>query len=606
MLDVLECVFLGVERWLLQNSWICQRLAEGATPFLKRAFPRPLFLRRDARTFRPFRGRQRIIRAWDQSWFFRGLEHLREAILNTSLSFFARLLFLCGVFCFCGGVIRGKSFPSVDILLPIVLFLSSFPILSSHESLRKAVSNSRWLASLWETFPSVGEITGESEDVGDTHPMVLFVTSVLVGGCSFFVSPWLLFILLAEVLLWVAVCSVPECLGLGVCFSIPFFNLTPHPTVLLLSVTGGLLLLWGWKMLRCRRTLRVTRMDLPVLLLGIVYFLSGAFTGREALLQGWTKALLLSLYFPWRSFFRRKQWIFKARFLIEISALICAFLGTFQYILGKAPLDWVDLDRFSGIGGRVTSCFSNPNFFAMYLLLTIPLSLANGLSKNVSARSRSVSWIAFVVQSAALLLTWSRGAWLGWIVAIGTLLVFFSPRTKALFVFLLPPIVAALSWAPATVRNRFSSIGSFGESSIRFRLYTWKGVWRMIKAHPLGVGVGESTFRAHYLPYAVSGTEGVTHTHQIFLQIWSELGIQGLFLLLIFLLLLVLLFFYKKGAPSSSLSVCRTGALCGIFGLFTMGWFDAVWYHNGIFCLFWILAAMAISAVPPRNEEENP
>ena len=103
LLDGLERVFYRMEQWLLEKSWICQRLSQGATPLLDRAFPSSRRLQREEPIFRAFRWRQRIIRAWDQSWFFQNVEHLREAILNTALSFFARWFFLCGAFCPCNG-----------------------------------------------------------------------------------------------------------------------------------------------------------------------------------------------------------------------------------------------------------------------------------------------------------------------------------------------------------------------------------------------------------------------------------------------------------------------------------------------------------------------
>lgn len=97
---------------------------------------------------------------------------------------------------------------------------------------------------------------------------------------------------------------------------------------------------------------------------------------------------------------------------------------------------------------------------------------------------------------------------------------------------------------------------------------------------------------AGYLPYAVSGTETAMHTHQIFFQIWSEIGVIGC---LVFIFLLALLFLlHVKGMkePKETVGQAGLGGFYGLVGVLIMGLFDDIWYHNGLFCLFWVVFAM--------------
>ena len=459
-----------------------------------------------------------------------------------------------------------------------------------------------WLLSI---LPASSECRAGFSKEGKARIGGSLALSSVIGGISFFASPWPWLLLPVGGLLLCLFFTVPEFFALLLCAVLPFLNLVPHPTVTLLCFAVLLILFWGCKILRCHRMLTLTWLDLPVLLLLVSYLLEGLFGGgREAWMAGMGRGILLFLYFPFRSFLRQKIWRTSIAVSLLISSFICAFLGTFQYIFGFAPLEWVDISRFSDIGGRVTSCFFNPNLFAMFLLLTTPLSLGIVLSEAWSRRTRGFSALCFLIQSAALLLTWSRGAWLGWILAVFFTFLFISSRTQALLITLTPLLPAVAVWSPGNIQNRFSSIGSLSESSIRFRLYTWKGVLQMLKAHPFGVGLGESNFRSSYLPFAVSGTERVVHTHQWFLQLWCELGVIGLIVLFGFLAMLGLVFWdSRRNTPTKEHTYC-VGALCGIFGLATMGWFDSVWYHNGIFTLFWILAALAVSTAGRGSEEK--
>ena len=114
----------------------------------------------------------------------------------------------------------------------------------------------------------------------------------------------------------------------------------------------------------------------------------------------------------------------------------------------------------------------------------------------------------------------------------------------------------------------------------------------MIREHAWGICVGESAFSAIYPRYAISGIESVAHSHQIFLQILTELGIPGITVFLFFLLLLLL---YTAGGlqrlhgrPRAELLGCA-GALLGAL---VMGLFDHLWYQHGMLCMFIALSAL--------------
>ena len=91
------------------------------------------------------------------------------------------------------------------------------------------------------------------------------------------------------------------------------------------------------------------------------------------------------------------------------------------------------------------------------------------------------------------------------------------------------------------------------------------------------------------------------HTHQIFLQVLCELGVVGF---LIFLSILVLLLLCVTQADEKKkYREIRIGGACALLGSVVMGLFDHIWYHYGIFLLFWVIAALVSAHIPALSEK---
>lgn len=390
-------------------------------------------------------------------------------------------------------------------------------------------------------------------------------------------------------------------------FAFPFLGYLPHPTLLLCGMVGAIHGLWLCRLRKGKRCFDFSIVDIFVILLAVLFLLSGVFSLRlDAFWEGLARVFLMMLYLPLVDFWGQKEWRERGAFVLQISGGVAAFLGTFQYILGEAELKWVDIERFSNIGGRVTGGFGNPNVFSVYLLLVIPIPLVVLFRESDSVLSRFLALISLFAEMICLILTWSRGAWLGVMLEVLLFFLLFSRRTrKALPVGIVPTVVASF-FLPQSIVDRFQSIGDLSESSIRYRLFVWKGTWRMLCDHPFGIGLGDERFKSYYLSYAVKGTETVIHTHQLFLQIFCELGVFGLILFLIFLCFFFFECIRQNRVEESGRRLQILGGGLAIVGALTAGMFDHVWYHHGVFCLFWIMAAMTASAFERGKSKKAP
>ena len=362
----------------------------------------------------------------------------------------------------------------------------------------------------------------------------------------------------------------------------PLFQLLEHATLWLLPFCVFLLACFMYSLFFGKRR-KFDFADFLVLLIMLLQF-SVAFTGYGRAKDAILASLLTSVWFSARRYFRERGDTALV-FLSTLSLLTVSAIGVGEYLFGMAEVRWVDATRFGDIGGRVTSLFSNPNILAVYLLLYFPLSLW----ATFSAQSKGRLCIFYAVTSAlaalCILLTWSRGAWLG--LFLECLLFLFLHSQKSRFAALLLPPLALLSVPvlPQNFRGRLFSIGDLGESSIRYRLQTWKGTWRMLASHPVGIGVGEWAWRIIYPSHAVSGTRTVMHAHNVFLQVATELGGVGF---LIFFLLVGISFW-------CGIKEKNFAAVTALAGTLIMGLFDHLWYYPGMLVPFWSILAFCVS-----------
>ena len=367
---------------------------------------------------------------------------------------------------------------------------------------------------------------------------------------------------------------IPEWSFLALLCAFPFFQLLEHSTLWLLPLCL-FLLLWFLKSLFQEPKHKFDFADFLVLLI-LILQVASAFMGYGRAIDGLTAALLTSIWFFARQFWNEKNER-KFAFFSSLSLLIVSLIGVGEYLFGAAELRWVDAKRFGDIGGRVTSLFSNPNILAVYLLLCFPLSLWATFWVQNKGRMRVFYAMTTAFCALCILLTWSRGAWLGLFLECLLFLFFYSSKTRRATLWLPPLAILAIPFLPTNFRGRLFSIGDLGESSVRYRLQTWRGTLRMLGAHPVGIGVGERAWRAIYPHFAVSGTKTVMHAHNVFLQVATELGAVGL---LIFVLLVGLSFCkaFQKG---------NTATFAALAGVLVMGMFDHLWYYPGLLVPFW-------------------
>ena len=283
--------------------------------------------------------------------------------------------------------------------------------------------------------------------------------------------------------------------------------------------------------------------------------------------------------------------------VVTVGALV-SFYGILQYLFGWGyqSAAWVDSDMFSSIRFRVPATMGNPNMMGQYLLLVIPIAGA----KLLSAKDwlRRLYYLACCgVMCVCMILTFSRGAWLGLLFAGFVFVLFLQPRLLLLTPLLLVVLYFVL---PDAVINRFASIGNLGDSSTSYRVYIWMGTLAMLKDYWMcGIGPGDAAFNLVYPKYSYSGIVA-PHAHNLFLQIVCDAGVVAL------VVFVLLLFHYFRDLCAA---FCRekdlfsrlyqTAAVSGIAGFLVQAMTDYSFYNYRVLLLFW--AWLALGALLARR-----
>lgn len=543
-----------------------------------------------------------VLRWQEKSFWLRTEKWIFGRILESNVSDIGLFLVAWGVVSLGGNWLFRHAAPfSMRMLLPVAQILSASVLLRSDQSVSRCIRHSRMLRWLLFSFCRLSEVGFKAKPRAGGHRVGFLIGGVLIGLLSVLLSPLTVGILLLSVLLLALLSAVPEAALTALLFLLPFCNLTAHPTVTLCVLAFLCTAVCFGKAISGKRQVRWERADGLVLWLCALFVMGGIVSYGSAY-DGCLRAFLLfGAWFPTRLLLSSKEWRSRECSALAVSSFLCAVGGILEYVLGKAELAWVDVSRFGDLGGRVCGSFGNPNLFAIFLLLTVPFSLKAAFTEENNLQ-KTIAFGMFLTGSLCLVLTWSRGAWLAWMLSVLLFLALCSRRSFSVLIAGSVGAVGLLFYLPQTVVRRFRSIGSLTDSSANYRIHTWRGVLRMIRANPWGIGCGEEAFHRVFPIYAVSGTEQVMHPHQILLQVLAELGLAGG---LLFAVLMGMLFWrivrFCRNTPEGARRAEGVVLFSILAGVLLMGCFDSLWYHNGLFWLFWVLCAMHKN----RMSEEN-
>lgn len=534
---------------------------------------------------------------------------LKLRLLSTSCQSYGMVLLMFGLFTSVYyalpllSIVGVPAFDSASFGTSLVVSVLSLVFLFFTSPLHKAVTGSRFLSFILFDLFGIARPSVEREDRGIPLFRAL-VYGILLGVAGVFLtSPATLLILLVAVL-FILIIATPEFAVYLSLFFIPLAGLTPHGSLYLAAVilAGGI----GYiaKLLLGKRELSIEPLDL-VMALGVLLYLFGgifSFGGTASLKSGLLSAALLSSYFLVSNLMANERMLLRFARMLSLTVTVTAAFGLLEYFLGEAGLsagEWLDKTVFTGIEGRISASFGNPNILSVYLIIGIPVIVSLfPLIKH--AAGRLLAFVALSTAVAALVLTWSRGAWVGIFIAFIVYALLYSKRSPVLLIVFGAVVPLLLYVLPYTVLERAVSAltaylpNGVLDSSASYRIYTWQGVLGLLREFFVGgIGVGSAAFSAVYPQFAVAGAEEAVHSHSLYLQVFLETGISGLlFLLATALLAFLNVISHRAVIRRSSARILHVGAFASLVAVFVAGLGDYVLYSSPVFCLFFMMCGL--------------
>lgn len=366
-------------------------------------------------------------------------------------------------------------------------------------------------------------------------------------------------------------------------FSIPlqiYLNIgsLPISTAYLLIVIAALLFLvtrslsGNWKLYFPKELLPI-----GIFVLVIIFSFINANDLGASLILGVQIAAYVILFFVSINVLNTQQHVYKVIYFLLIGTIISAIIGISQVWIGtKSPQTIVNLffrspfanlflgsrnllrlgdfglqgpdilyrgNSLEGIGNlfRAFGLFEGPTIYGWFSATVAVFAIGFWLVKVNSAHElRRIAGLGAILGSAAVLLSWTRSAWLALIVGASFILVFRQAKminrlTKrwilltTFLIFALGTIILTGYLFPTSIFGRMvlSAIGGpEAVGSNNMRLTTARFALNYLLSHPV-VGVGFGNYS-----YLVSGTTAATAltAHNTFLELGVELGLPGLIL----------------------------------------------------------------------------
>jgi O-antigen ligase len=187
-----------------------------------------------------------------------------------------------------------------------------------------------------------------------------------------------------------------------------------------------------------------------------------------------------------------------------------------------------------GFRTRWVGTYGDPNYLAMDVGLAVPLAVAFAVRRTRGWLFRTLCALTAVLAVTTIVLSHSRGGFLGLCVSMG-IWAFREKRRIQAAVLGAALIMGLLVLAPSTFWKRNETIRQFhGEASAVSRVHAWETAERMNAAHPL-LGVGAGAFIAAWPFYsAPEARRKPLVAHNVFMDLVAELGFAGLLLFLMF------------------------------------------------------------------------
>ena len=314
-----------------------------------------------------------------------------------------------------------------------------------------------------------------------------------------------------------------------------------------------------------------------------------------------------------------KKLLHKSLIIALAVGIFVSLFGVIQYaVLPTDALTKVGYSRENGVLPaffiddkpdleRIMSTVRDPNSLGSYLIIITSLALSLFFGTRQKDKARVFAGIS-LLGLLALLLTFSRSAWLGFIFAAVVILFFLKPlkeylqQYKKALSIIFVSLILVLTLAAITFKDSYfvqNVIFHADQSTVledpnELRVRFWQESVANITQNPAGTGPGTAGLAS--IRNNVQGTE---LNENYYLQIASEVGILGLLLFLAILVLVARRLFRRRE------STIALALLAAFAGLAVTNFLVHIWSNEAVAYTWWGLTGLLLLNSNSNNAKNS-
>jgi len=303
-----------------------------------------------------------------------------------------------------------------------------------------------------------------------------------------------------------------------------------------------------------------------------------------------SKELLLFLIVPIvYTGFSKENVLKKANLALLASAYLSCLYSLFYFFFKASPGE-----RIEGFMGQV---MTQAGLLLLFSCMTLSMFLFT------HDRIKYLWGLGFLLSLFALIITQTRSAWVGLIVATTLILFLYKPRA-----LIIVPLAIGLFYiaSPQSIKKRTLSIFSLEARDNKIRIEYMRVGIKIIKDYPL-FGTGPDTMDMVFQNPKYELSEGAkrnVHLHNNILQIGAERGIPTLLAWLTFMVWVFISLIKLLRNKDPTLLPFTVAALVALFALFTAGLFEYNFADSEITMLFLYMITVPFSLARIQRKKE--
>lgn len=273
--------------------------------------------------------------------------------------------------------------------------------------------------------------------------------------------------------------------------------------------------------------------------------------------------------------------------------------SVFMAAYGVADLLTNSKDVFDIFSYRAGSLHQGYEAYAQYIIIVMPFIMIGFFHADERWKKGALA-AAFALNSFILYFTYTRGAWVAFGVEV-LLIALLLPKKGVWKAVSVAAVIACIVTGATLLSEQTLWHGESGTehskkdemNTVEIRLHVWRGFLREFSKNPfLPAGYGKVNFKRRFPDKEFMGLE---QAHNTFINIATQLGLQGLLALL--LIIYVILRTARRTSLNAASAFARNYSLALIVmtvGFFTANQF-AEFYIDDTAQMFWLFTGALIS-----------